>query len=59
MQYLKAWSAAPPKYRLDEVPAEAPEDVPTALQSTAMSSQDGPEDVPSGRTSEAAASTAE
>jgi hypothetical protein len=46
MQYLKAWAAAPPKYRAEDISAEAPEELPPALLSTALSSQDGPEDVP-------------
>ena len=47
MQYVKAWSAAPPRYRGEEVAsAEAPDELPPALQSTALSSQDSPEDVP-------------
>jgi hypothetical protein len=47
MQYVKAWSATPPRYRSDEMAAaEAPDELPPALQSTALSSQDGPEDAP-------------
>ena len=46
VQYLKAWSATPPKYR-EDLPAEViPQDIRPALVSTAMSSQDGAEDVP-------------
>ena len=41
LQYLKAWSAAPPKLR--EEPAPAPVR-PAALSSTALSSQDGVEE---------------
>ncbi len=42
VQYLKAWSAAPPRMRdSDVVPPEAP----PALSSTSVSSQDGPEPV--------------
>ncbi|KGN39242.1 hypothetical protein [Knoellia subterranea] len=40
MQNLKAWTAAPP--RLRELPS-VPEDKPTSLTSTALSSQDGAE----------------
>ncbi|WP_298461514.1 hypothetical protein [uncultured Cellulomonas sp.] len=40
MQYLKAWSAAPPRVRSD---SDAAEPVPPALVSTALSSQDGAE----------------
>ncbi len=47
VQYLKAWSAAPPRVRPDvelEMPAVAP-----ALVSTALSSQDGPTATTSGQ----------
>ena len=40
LQYLKAWTAAPPKLR---EPAELPPQTPAALVSTALSSQDGVE----------------
>jgi hypothetical protein len=40
VQNVKAWSAAPPRMR---EPVQVP-DVPTALTSTAQSSQDGPDD---------------
>ncbi len=40
LQYLKAWTAAPPKLR---EPAELPQQTPPALVSTALSSQDGAE----------------
>lgn len=40
IQHLKAWTAAPPKLR---EPADLPADTPTALASTALSSQDGAE----------------
>lgn len=40
VQHLKAWTAAPPKMRETE---PAPADVPPALVSTALSSQDGVE----------------
>lgn len=43
LQYLKAWTAAPPKMR---EAAEAPPDQPVALSSTALSSQDGVEEAP-------------
>lgn len=46
MQHLKAWSAAPPKYRSEDVAAEGPKDLPPNLVSTALSSQDGSETVP-------------
>jgi len=47
MQHVKAWSATPPRYRSEEVAAtEAPDELSPALQSTALSSQDGPEDAP-------------
>lgn len=48
VQYLKAWSPAPPRYRTDDVPAEVPDGMPPAIQATALSSQDGPEPVPTG-----------
>jgi hypothetical protein len=45
VQYLKAWSATPPKYR-EDLPAEViPRDIRPTLVSTAMSSQDGAEEV--------------
>ena len=40
LQFLKAWTAAPPKLR---EPAELPPTTPAALVSTALSSQDGVE----------------
>jgi hypothetical protein len=42
LQYIKAWTAAPP--RLREIPEPAPP--PVALSSTSLSSQDGPEPPP-------------
>lgn len=42
LQYLKAWSAAPPKLREEPEPPTRP----VALVSTALSSQDGTEDMP-------------
>jgi hypothetical protein len=42
LQYLKAWSAAPPKLREEPEPPTRP----VALVSTALSSQDGAEDPP-------------
>jgi hypothetical protein len=42
LQYLKAWSAAPPKLREDPEPPVRP----VALSSTALSSQDGAEQAP-------------
>lgn len=42
VQYLKAWSAAPPRMRDNDV---VPSDEPRALSSTSVSSQDGPEPV--------------
>ena len=42
LQYLKAWSAAPPKLREEPEPPTRP----VALVSTALSSQDGTEDPP-------------
>lgn len=42
VQYLKAWSAAPPRMRDNDV---VPNDEPKALSSTSVSSQDGPEPV--------------
>lgn len=42
LQHLKAWAAAPPKMR---EAADLPADVPAALASTALSSQDGVEPV--------------
>ena len=41
VQYLKAWSAAPPRVRPEPLVAE-PVPEPSALVSTALSSQDGP-----------------
>ncbi len=43
MQHIKAWTAAPPKVR--DTADEPAQPVPTALVSTALSSQDGAEDV--------------
>lgn len=40
VQYLKAWSAAPPRMRDSDV---VPPEEPPALSSTSVSSQDGPE----------------
>jgi len=46
VQHLKAWSAAPPRYRGEDVSTDAPDELPVALVSTALSSQDGAEVVP-------------
>ena len=47
MQQLKAWSAAPPRLRSEtDTVATEQEDVPIALVSTALSSQDEPETGP-------------
>jgi hypothetical protein len=43
VQYLKAWSAAPPRMRETEV---VPTEEPAAVASTSISSQDGAEPVP-------------
>jgi hypothetical protein len=53
VQNLKAWSAAPPRMR---EPVVVP-DVPTALTSTAQSSQDGPDETTQDVTSPTTAST--
>jgi hypothetical protein len=45
MQHLKAWSAAPPRLRPEPDPDNRRPDVPVALASTALSSQDGAETV--------------
>jgi hypothetical protein len=42
VQTLKPWASAPPRIRTEE-DFTPPEDVPVALVSTALSSQDGPE----------------
>lgn len=46
IQHLKAWSAAPPRLRPELEAAEQRAEVPAALVSTALSSQDGAEAVP-------------
>jgi hypothetical protein len=44
VQYIKAWSAAPPRMRPEPVTMEEPQQTAPALISTALSSQDGAED---------------
>ncbi|MBB5790739.1 hypothetical protein [Jiangella mangrovi] len=46
IQHVKAWSAAPPRLRPEPDAAERQPDVPPALVSTSLSSQDGAEAVP-------------
>ncbi|WP_199521661.1 hypothetical protein [Jiangella anatolica] len=45
VQHLKAWSAAPPRLRPEPEPTDQRPEVPPALVSTALSSQDGAEEV--------------
>ena len=54
LQSLKAWSAKPPRMReqADATELAKEQDVPSALVSTALSSQDGPEPVADQRTSD-------
>ncbi|SDS29363.1 hypothetical protein [Jiangella sp. DSM 45060] len=46
IQHLKAWSAAPPRLRPEPEAADRRPEVPAALVSTSLSSQDGAEAVP-------------
>jgi hypothetical protein len=48
VQNLKPWAPTAPRLRSDEVSVDRPADVPAALVSTALSSQDETEDEPDG-----------